>query len=81
MRTTFQASPTFSMPAMTSEEMSTSHGFSPWTAERGKAWWLWCQDSPSEGMASQKTLVDSSSTSNRREPAKWQIELIDQVTW
>ncbi|MEJ7715909.1 MAG: nitroreductase/quinone reductase family protein [Thermoleophilaceae bacterium] len=32
----------------------------------GKAWWLWCQASPSEGRASQKTLVDLSSVSNRR---------------
>ena len=44
-------------------------------------WWLWCQDSPIENGASQKTLVEWSSTSKRRVPKKWQTELIDQVMW
>ena len=61
--------------------MSTSHQRRPWVAERGKAWWLWCQDSPSDGIASQNTLVDSSSVAKRRRPKKWQIELIEKVTW
>src|SRR5215207_8289331 len=52
-----------------------------WTAERGNAWWLWCQDSPNDSSDSQKTLVEWSSTANRRVPKKWQTELIDQVTW
>ena len=26
------------------------------SAERGNAWWLWCQDSPNDGSASQNTL-------------------------
>ena len=65
------------MPA----EMSSSHHFRPWTAERGKAWWLWCQDSPSENGASHQTLVDLSSMSKRRRPKMWQIEFTDQVTW
>ena len=44
--------------AITSAEGSSSQRRRPCTAERGKAWWLWCQDSPSEGSASQKTLVE-----------------------
>ena len=36
---------------------------------------------PRESSASQKTLVDLSSVSNRRWPKKWQTELIDQVMW
>ena len=60
---------------------STSHQRSPCIAERGNAWWLWCQDSPKDSGASQNTLVEWSSTSKRREPKKWQTELIDQVTW
>ena len=43
-------------------------------------WWLWCQLSPNETSDIQKTFVEWSSTSNRRVPKKWQIELIDQVT-
>ena len=50
-------------------------------AERGKAWWLWCQDSPIESTDSQNTLVEWSSTAKRRVPKKWQTELIDHVTW
>jgi hypothetical protein len=42
---------------------------------------LWCHDSPSEGSASQKTLVEWSSTSKRRRPKKWQIELTDRSAW
>ena len=66
---------------MSIAERSTSHQRRPWRAERGKAWWLWCQASPSDGMASQSTFVDWSSMSKRRRPKKWQTELIDQVTW
>ena len=61
--------------------MSTSHQRRPCVAERGNAWWLWCHDSPSDGIASQKTFVDSSSVWKRRRPKKWQIELIEKVTW
>ena len=68
-------------PPMSAAEGSISYHFRPWRAERGNAWWLWCQASPSDGRASQNTFVDSSSTSNRRRPKKWQTELIDQVTW
>ena len=39
------------------------------------------QYAPSEGIASQATFVDLSSTSKRRVPKKWQIELTDHVTW
>ena len=46
------------MARMTIAEVSTSHHLSPCTAERGKAWWLWCHDSPKDGSASQKTLVE-----------------------
>src|SRR5215207_3959532 len=60
---------------------SSSHRFKPCTAERGNAWWLWCQDSPKESSESQKTFVEWSSTAKRRVPKKWQTELIDQVTW
>ena len=66
---------------MTRAEGSTSQRLRPCSAERGNAWWLWCHASPIEGIASQATLVDLSSISNRRRPKKWQIELIDQVTW
>ena len=50
-------------------------------AERGKAWWLWCQASPKVGSASHHTLVDLSSVAKRRRPKKWHTELIDQVRW
>ena len=66
---------------MTIADGSISHHLRPCAAERGKAWWLWCQLSPKDGIASQKTLVDWSSTSKRRLPKKWQTELTDQVTW
>ena len=61
--------------------MSSSQGRRPWNAEEGKAWWLWCQDSPKEIHESHQTLRDSSLTRNRREPTKWQTELTDQVMW
>ena len=38
--------------------VSISHHLSPCTAARGNAWWLWCQDSPNDGRASQNTLVE-----------------------
>jgi hypothetical protein len=81
MRTTVWISLRRSMTLMTAAEMSISHGLRPWTAERGNAWWLWCQDSPNVGIASQATFVDLSSTSKRRRPKKWQTELIDHVAW
>ncbi len=62
-------------------ERSISYQRRPWKAERGNAWWLWCQDSPSDSTASQPTFVDWSSMSKRRRPKKWQIELTDHVTW
>ena len=68
IRTTFLAMPTFSIAQMSIAEMSTSNLPRPWRAERGKAWWLWCQDSPKVGIASQATFVDLSSTSKRRLP-------------
>ena len=79
--TTFQASPSRCIARITQPPGSTSHQRSPCSAERGKAWWLWCHDSPNEGSASQKTFVDWSSVLNRRRPKKWQIELIEKVTW
>ena len=68
-------------PRISQPDRSISYQRRPWKAERGKAWWLWCQDSPSEGRASQKTLVEWSSVSKRRRPKKWQTELMLQVTW
>ena len=56
--TTFQASFSRFIARMTTAEVSTSHHLRPCTAERGKAWWLWCHDSPNDGSASQKTLVE-----------------------
>ena len=61
--------------------MSSSQGLSPWNADDGNAWWLWCHDSPNEIHDSHQTLRDSSLTRNRREPTKWQTELTDQVMW
>ena len=81
MRTTSHTRPSFSIARMTPAEGSSSRRPMPCTAERGKAWWLWCHASPSVGRASQKTLVEWSSTSKRRRPRKWQTELIDHVTW
>src|SRR5436190_23868360 len=72
IRTTFQISPSFSIAQMTHADGSSSSRPRPWTAERGKAWWLWCHASPRLGSASQNTFVDSSSTSKRRRPKKWQ---------
>ena len=82
MRTTLRARPSFSRPLITSAEGSSacSQRRSPWAAERGNAWWLWCQDSPNESSDSQATLVDWSSVSNRRVPRKWQTELTLHVS-
>src|SRR5215213_2249169 len=66
--TTFQASPSRFIARITHPPGSTSHHRRPCSAERGNAWWLWCHDSPKEGSASQKTLVDWSSVRNRRWP-------------
>ena len=80
--TTFQTRPSLSHAADDQPpDGSGSHRRRPCSAERGNAWWLWCQASPNEASASQETLVDSSSVSKRRRPKKWQTELIDQVTW
>src|ERR1700727_2612117 len=81
--TTFQTTPSFSSSAISSPVGSAtrSHGLRPWKADVGKAWWLWCQASPIDSGASQNTLRDSSSVSNRLRPKKWQTELIDHVTW
>ena len=68
-------------PGSPQADGSISHQRRPCAAERGKAWWLWCHASPKESSASQKTLVEWSSTSKRRVPKKWQTELIDHVTW
>ena len=59
--TTSQASPTRARPRISQPEGSSSYQRRPWKADCGKAWWLWCQASPSDGSASQKTFVDSSS--------------------
>ena len=58
IRITFQASPTRSSPEISSPDGSISQRLRPWNAERGKAWWLWCQDSPSDSSASHATLVE-----------------------
>ena len=68
------------MPRISHAVGSTSHARRPCIAERGNVWWLWCQLSPNETSDIQKTLVEWSSTSNRRVPKKWQTELIDHVT-
>ena len=68
IRTTFQASPTLSIVRITSADRSSSQRLRPCSAERGKAWWLWCHASPIDGRAIHHTLVDLSSISNRREP-------------
>ena len=56
--TTSQARPTRFISAMSIADGSISHHFRPCAAERGNAWWLWCQLSPKDGIASQKTLVE-----------------------
>ena len=83
MRTTFQTTPSFSSSAIIRPVGSASRSQKrrPWNAEVGNAWWLWCHASPIESGASQNTLRDSSSMSNRLRPKKWHTELIDQVTW
>ena len=60
---------------MTAADGSSSQARRPCAAERGKAWWLWCQASPSDGSASQKTFVEWSSTAKRRRPG----EVADRV--
>ena len=50
---------------MTSAETSISRRRRPCAAEVGKAWWLLCQASPSEGIASQARLREWSSLSKR----------------
>ena len=53
----------------------------PWNAEVGNAWWLLCHDSPNEIRLSSHTLRLSSDDLKFRRPQKWQIELIENVTW
>ena len=48
IRTTFHARPSRCIAQMIAPDGSSSQRRRPWTAERGKAWWLWCQASPSE---------------------------------
>ena len=57
--------------------MSICHHFSPWTDDVGNAWWLLCQDSPSDGIASHARLRDSSPVSKSRRPKTWHSELIE----
>ena len=64
---------------MTSAETSNWRLPRPCTAEDGKAWWLLCQASPSEGSASTQLLRLSSRTSKSRRPNMWQIEFTLQV--
>ena len=40
-----------------------------------------CHDSPKESQESHQTFRDSSREAKRRRPQKWQIELIENVTW
>ena len=83
MRTTFHASPSFSSPVITQPpgSIAASSFFMPWNAELGNAWWLLCQLSPNEIRLSSQTLRDSSELLKFRRPQKWQIELIENVTW
>ena len=53
----------------------------PWNADVGNAWWLLCHDSPNEIRLSSHTLRLSSADVKLRRPQKWQIELIENVTW
>src|SRR4029453_5410670 len=77
----FLASPTFSIAPINKAEGSISQRRRPWTAERGKAWWLWCQDSPRKGSPNQNTFVERSLVSKRRLPKKWHTEFTLHVTW
>src|SRR5437868_3578263 len=83
MRTTFHASPSFSSPVITQPPGSSaaSKRRIPWNADVGKAWWLLCHDSPKEIRLSSHTFRLSSDERKRRRPQKWQIELIENVTW
>ena len=62
MRTTFDASPSFSSPVITQPpgSIAASSFFMPWNAEVGNAWWLLCQLSPNEIRLSSQTFRDSS---------------------
>src|SRR5258708_25821826 len=60
IRTTSHTTPSFSSAAITQAEGSSSRRRRPWPAEVGKAWWLLCHASPSDGSASQRRLRDSS---------------------
>ena len=66
---------------MTAADGSSSHARRPCAAERGNAWWLWCQDSPSDGSASQNDVRRVVLDVEAPRPKKWQTELIDHVTW
>ena len=81
INTTFQASPSRCIARITQPPGSASHQRSPCSAERGKAWWLWCHASPNDRGASHATLRDSSVVRNRRRPRTWHRELIANVTW
>ena len=62
---TFRTSPIFSQPAIIQPDRSTWRHESPWKADVGKTWWLWCHDSPSEGSASTQLFVDWSLVGER----------------
>ena len=83
IRTTFQASPSFSSPVITQPPGSraASKRRIPWNADVGNAWWLLCHDSPNEIRLSNHTLRLWSAVSKCRRPQKWQTELIENVTW
>ena len=51
----------------------------PWRAEVGKAWWLWCQPSPSDTSATSQLSRLSSSVAKGGRPYMWQIEFTLQV--
>src|SRR5262249_34833539 len=77
IRTTSQASPSFSRDQITAAEGSIWRRFSPWTAEVGKAWCELCQAAPKVGSGSQARFRDSSVVSKSRLPNMWQSELIE----
>src|SRR2546422_9263620 len=82
IRTTFQASPSFSSPVITQPPGSSaaSKRRRPWKADEGNAWWLLCHDSPNDSRLRTHTLRLSSDDLKFRRPQKWQMLLIENGT-
>src|ERR1044071_8291926 len=75
----FLATPNTRSTLISSQDGSNSYQARPCRAEVGCAWWLLCQPSPNEIMATHQLLRESSRVAKRRAPHMWVAELTSQV--